>query len=415
VFKPIPCSGWATFNCIWLKTGLCPLFACTEVVAVQPSYTINVQFLRSFFQIIHQIYYVAHRSPITMDYLRGLLYFSLERQRPAALSLSILNKVPVDILLYIMDYLPSESAVAFSLSCMHLKRLLGTQHFLRVTSSTEDTLALLNLLALDLPNHVVCSSCKRLHDMQNLRRYNSATYSAGSTTYQYDSLRFPACVSQDRNNNTWAITNLFGTTAFKMAIKRYHQQPECTKLLKIMSSKAAKTMEMGDYVRQFREECRVVQGCLIHRLQSVYILRKCLSNTPFRREPPSEIICPHIKFRTTEHNIGSGVRRCQECRTEYRIDVKYYDGHGLVIFFTRWKDLGAGPEGEVWTQHLSSRAASLGELFASRVRAQASVGLQNQLEVRPQDGDLSSAFEDSDDSKFDSLLTSENKAELFRF
>jgi hypothetical protein len=314
-----------------------------------------------------------------------------------------------------MDYLPSESAVAFSLSCMHLKRLLGTQNFLRVITSTKDTLALLNLLALDLPNQVVCSACKRLHDMQNLQRYNSATYSAGSTIFQYDSLRFPACVSQDRDNDTYVITKLFGSTAVKMAIKRYHQQPECTKLLKIMSSKAAETIERRHYVQQFREECRIIQGCLIHRLQSVYIPRKCLGTLPFRHDPPFEKICPHIKFRTSEHNIGSGMRRCQECRTEYRIDFKYYDGHGLAMFFTRWKDLGAGPDGEVWTQHLPSRVASLRAAFTGQVRAQTSVELQNQLEVRPQAGDLSSAFEDSDDFKFDSLLTSANKAELFRF
>jgi F-box domain len=356
-----------------------------------------------------------------MDYLRRLLCRSRERQRPAALSASILNKVPVEILVYILDYLPPESAVAFSLSCMHLKYLLGTQHFLRV-ASTEDTLALLNLLALDLPNHVVCSTCKRLHNMENLRRYNSTTCSAGSTTYQYDSLRFPACVSQDRNNNTYTVTNLFGATAFKMAIKRYHQQPECTELLKIMSSKVAETMETKSYVQQFREECRVVQGCLMHRRQSVYISRKCLTTMPFRLGPPSERICPHIKFGISEHNIGSGVRRCQECRTEYCINFKYYDGHGLAMFFTRWKDLGPGPESEVWTQHLlpesevqRSRLASLRALFDPSVRAQTSVGPQTQVEVRPQAGDLSSAFGDSDDFKFDSLLTSRNEAELFRF
>jgi hypothetical protein len=315
-----------------------------------------------------------------------------------------------------MDYLPSESAVAFSLSCMHLKCLLGTQHFLKVTSSTKDTLALLNLLALDLPNHVVCSACKRLHNMENLRKYNGATYSAGSTSYQYASLRLSACVSHDRENNTYAITNLFGTTAFKMAIKRYHQHPECTELLKIMSSKAAKTMEMGEYVRQYREECRVVQGCLMHRLQSVYISRKCLTTTPLRRDLPSEKICPHIKFRKSEYKIGSGLKRCQECRTEYRIDFENYDGHGLAIFFTRWKDLGDGPEGEVWKQHLPPTAlASLRAAFENRDRAQTSMGLQTQIDVRPQDGNLSSAFGDGDDFKFDSLLTSGNKAELFRF
>jgi len=210
----------------------------------------------------------------------------------------------------------------------------------------KDTFALLNLLAFDLPNHIVYYVYKRLYDMQNLRRYNSVTYSAGSTTYQYDSLHFPACVSQDWNNNTYTISNLLGITAPKMAIKKYHQQPECTKLLKVISSKEVKIMETGNYIQLFREECRVFQGCLIHRLQSVHVSRKGLI-TPFRHNLPSEMICLHIKFRTSEHSIGSGVRRCQECRTEYRIDFKHYDGHGLAMFFTRWKDLGARPEGEV--------------------------------------------------------------------
>ena len=349
-----------------------------------------------------------------MDFLRRLFPFFRERQRPAALSLSVLRNVPVEILLYIMDYLPSESAVAFSLSCLHRKCLLGAQHFLNVASSTKDTLAVLNLLALDLPNYVVCSACKRLHSMQNLQRYNSATYSTRKTSLQYYSSPFPACVSQDTDKDTWAITNLFGSTAFKMAMKRYHQNPECTELLKIMSSKETTTIETTNYVRQFKEECRVIQGCLIHRLQSIHISRKLSSTTPFRHDFPSEKICPHIQFRRNKHDIGSGVKRCQKCRTEYRIDFKYYDDHGLAIFFTRWKDLGAGPEDEVWTQHLTPRASlrSLRALFTSR--DQTSLRLQDQLEARPQHKDISSAFEGSDDFKFDSLLITTNKTELFR-
>jgi hypothetical protein len=88
-----------------------------------------------------------------MDYLRRLL--SRSRRRPAALLSSILNRVPLEILVYMMDFLPPESAAAFSLSCMQLKCLLGTQHFLKVASSAKNTLALLGLLALDLPNQVV--------------------------------------------------------------------------------------------------------------------------------------------------------------------------------------------------------------------------------------------------------------------
>ena len=124
---------------------------------------------------------------------------------------------------------------------------------------------------------------------------------------------------------------------------------------------------------------------------------------------------PTYQVRTIWHNIGSGVRRCQKCRTEYRIDSKYYDGHGLAIFFTRWKDLGTEPEGEVWKQHLPPGVASIRALFTSQGLAQTSIELQSQVEARPQDGDLSSPFEDSDEFKFDSLLTSGNKTELFRF
>jgi hypothetical protein len=312
-----------------------------------------------------------------MDYFRRLLSRSRDRRRPAALSSSILNRVPLEILVSIMDFLPSESAVAFSLSCMHLKCLLGTQHFLKVASSSKDTLALLDLLALDLPNQVVCSPCQRLHNMENLRRYNRATYSAGRTCYSYDSLRFPTCVSRDRNSDASMITNLFGTTAFKMAMKRYHQRPKCTELLKIMSSKSAMTMVTGDYVWQFEEECRVVEGCLMHRLQSVYISRKCLFTTPtsFKHNPPSGMICPHIKLGTSMHHIRSGAGRCQKCRTEYRIDFKYYDGQGLVMFFTRWKDLGNGPESEseVWTQHLPPRPMGI---FRPSLGVQTSVAAQ---------------------------------------
>jgi hypothetical protein len=101
--------------------------------------------------------------------------------------------------------------------------------------------------------------------MENLLRYNSVTYGAGSRIYQYDSLRFPACVTQDRYNYTDKITSRFGTTAFKMAVKRYHQRPECTELLKIMSRETVIIMGYGDYLWQFREECRVVQGRLMHR------------------------------------------------------------------------------------------------------------------------------------------------------
>jgi len=286
---------------------------------------------------------------------------------------------------------------------MHLKCLLGTKHFIELASSPEHTLALLELLALDLPNQVVCSACKRLHDMKNIRRYNSAT------AHQYSSFRFPKCVSRDRDNETFAVTSLFGATAFKMAIKRYHQQSDCTEILKVMSSKAAKTTEREEYLRQSREECRVIQGSLIQRKQSVYISRISSTATSMNYDTPSAMICGHIRFTPSQHNASSAIKRCHKCRTEYRVDFKYYDGHGLAIFITTWKDLGTGPDTEVWKQHLPS-------YFLSRLRARILGQLQADVEVWSKDGGPAFAFGNSNhDYRFDELLTVSNKPELFRF
>jgi hypothetical protein len=351
-----------------------------------------------------------------MDYFRRLLSYHRQRQKPAALSSSALDSISLDILLCITDYLPLESAVAFFLSCSHLKHLLGLQQFSKLASSTEHTLALLDLLAIDLPNCIVCVPCRRLHKMENLQRYNSATYSSGSKIRQYDSLRLPVCVAKDRNDDTGRITDLFGATAFKMAIKRHHQQPGYTRLLSIMSNKAAQTVEHGGYVRQSREECRVIRGRLMHRLQNVRISRTCLNGTTFVDDLYPEMICPHIKLRRSMLENRSGIRRCRECRTEYSIDFNYYNSHGRAMFFTRWKDLGPDPENEVWKQHIPPR---MSDLFLSFIQsgfsAQTSMGVQTQVERQSQDREISSAFGDGNDFKFDSWLTPKNKSELLRF
>ncbi len=157
---------------------------------------------------------------------------------------------------------------------------------------------------------------RQLHKMENLQRYNSATYYAGSTIRQYDSLRLPACVAKGRSDDISRITDLFGMTAFKMAIKRYHQQPDCAKLSSIMSKKAVQTVENGGYVRQSREECRVIHGRLMHRLQNVCISRKCSNGTAFVDDLYPEMTCPHIKLRRSMLENRSGIRGCRECRTE---------------------------------------------------------------------------------------------------
>ncbi|KAF7945490.1 hypothetical protein EAE96_010257 [Botrytis aclada] len=321
-----------------------------------------------------------------------------------------------------MGYLPLRSAVVFSLSCLHLKEKLGNEYFLKIGSSIEHTLALLDLIVLDLPNCVACSACNRLHNMENLLRYSCITYSAGSTTRQYDGLRFPACVSQDRGRYSGTVSDLFGSTAVKMALKRARQNPACTELVTMMSSPRARMINLGKYIRQFSEECRIVQGHLMHRMQSVYISDGSEKHTAFRSSfAPKEKICTHIKLspRSFLDAAGFGVMRCGRCPTEYRIDVMHCEGLGWGRFFNRWMDLGSESEGELWSQHLpppeGTQTRRLRDLLEGRVSMNTDKASQVSMEVPPKAGELCSAFEGSKDFKFDSLLTPENRAVFLQF
>ncbi|KAH6713745.1 hypothetical protein BKA61DRAFT_482896 [Leptodontidium sp. MPI-SDFR-AT-0119] len=203
-----------------------------------------------------------------------------------------------------------------------------------------------------------------------------------------------------------------------MAVKRHHQQPECTELLSLMSSERAQTAQSGDYVRQSQEECRVIQGHLMHRLQSVQVSRRSLNGTTFTNDLCPKMICPHMKLRNSIQESKSGIRRCRKCCTEYSIDYTYFDGRGKAIFFTRWKDLGSGPESEVWKQHL--RGDELADLWDGFFRYEAQthivteVEAQAEVEHQPQAGEIALAFGDGDAFEFDSWMTPKNKSELLR-
>ncbi|KAF7914223.1 uncharacterized protein EAF01_000629 [Botrytis porri] len=207
-----------------------------------------------------------------------------------------------------------------------------------------------------------------------------------------------------------------------MALKRAHQNPACTELVTMMSSPSVMMVDWGKYVRQYREECRIVQGHLMHRMQSVFISDGREEHTAFRSPfPPTENICTHIRLSPCSFldAVGSGVMRCEKCPTEYRIDILYCEGLGWGRFFTRWIDLGSELEGELWSRHLPptkrTQTRRWRDLFEGRVSVETDLASQDEMEVPPKAGVLCCAFEGREDFKVDSLLTPDNKTVFLRF
>ncbi|PVH84124.1 hypothetical protein DL98DRAFT_82961 [Cadophora sp. DSE1049] len=273
--------------------------------------------------------------------------------RPDVLSSSPLQKVPFEIFLCITDHLPLESALAFFLSCWNLKVRLGLDRFSKldasVSKSKDNKIAFLELLAIDFPNSIVCVPCKRLHGMENMPRYNFLTHNL----YQ-KSPRTPACVARDKRDATYLVSRLFGATAFKMAIKRHQLQPDCTQILSKMASTTPRTMSDCHHMRQQVEECRVINGHLMHRLQSVRLQDFPTVDRLKGIEP--DTTCPHIDLEPVEEMMqydAPGIKRCDKCRTEFVISYKDYYVFSRAVFLTRWKDLGPSPESDIWKEHVT--------------------------------------------------------------
>ncbi|KAH8589706.1 hypothetical protein B0O99DRAFT_522641 [Bisporella sp. PMI_857] len=199
-----------------------------------------------------------------------------------------------------------------------------------------------------------------------------------------------------------------------MAIKRSLYKPECTELLDAMSSKEVETRVVSNYVQQSKEECRIVNGHLLHRLQSAYTCYHPSIDWQFRDLSSLMHICPHFSFRENIDKIGKGVQRCGKCRTEYSFNIEDHGINAHIILVTKWKDLGTDLECDAWRQHLRFPQRSLSKIRQAFIlHTKSEITEECQVEdVWSEIGDLPSVFGDSDHFQYDSLFTKENKAAL---
>ncbi|CAG8974948.1 hypothetical protein HYALB_00007625 [Hymenoscyphus albidus] len=139
------------------------------------------------------------------------------RYRPLALSTSPLSIFPSDILHEILSHLPTSSAVAFSISCMHFKRLLGNTYIPKLSKSPTEKISLLHLLEKELANHIVCEVCKKLHNLKDAAHF--------LLTHGRSPLETPLCIWDETLNEfhsshiRYRPGLIFSTTLIKMARK----------------------------------------------------------------------------------------------------------------------------------------------------------------------------------------------------
>jgi hypothetical protein len=322
----------------------------------------------------------------------------------------------------ILDCLPSDSAAIFSICCMQIKRHVGDQYLAHL--SEEDTMAVMGLLAQDLPDQVACSICRKLHSMANAERYIPALRFTCRSKFKW----VPCVKASFKETHTdHPISRYFSATLFQMAMKRYHQDPENTQLLKLMSS-ATKITPFPDLREQSRTYFRIIEGSMMNRSQFAYISARPSSIGFNKFWIPFRKICPHLNIVINEAdvyiesswnlcrtchpkvvwslnahlitvdgkiNTSTDLQSCSYCRTEFRIDFKHYQSCGIAIICTWWKDFGDRLEGDDFKRHFNIHD----NLRHPR---------PHPSPVRYEPGDISSTFETGAESKWDSILTEGN-------
>jgi hypothetical protein len=297
----------------------------------------------------------------------------MAKQGPITLEPKLLNKLPLELFLHVIDYLPGSSVLSLSLSCKQVKVLIETYCADRIIGADISTF--LTLLERDLPDQVACSACERLHSMENSMRYIPHGL-------QEEIKRRPNCVSADEEGRPSSfVDGNFSTIVFRMVMKSHAQDSKWTpQLLQTLSRNFAK--EEDEYTKVHKTEYRIVEGSLLMRTQITF-LTTAWWHFPIPKKKAIEFsICSHLNFQSDAFNTesakvtscypvqdsniwttqlahlmgearyeSSAIQRCRYCRTEFQLYIRH-DGPHAKMHHTVWKDLGAGLQDEKWKRHI---------------------------------------------------------------
>jgi len=120
--------------------------------------------------------------------------------------------LPIELLLQIIEQLSAPSAAFFPIYYMKIKLLTRTMYLEHLVSRWDDIYAFLDLIARDLADHVVCSPCQKLDELEDSSRYQQS----------YLRLIITACMC-DNANATTVLTSVinFSSAVLSVAMKHH--------------------------------------------------------------------------------------------------------------------------------------------------------------------------------------------------
>lgn len=317
------------------------------------------------------------------------------------------DTLPLEITQYIANCLPASAAAAFAMCNHYLSQAVGAQYWssLRDPCQSKERERFLQLLDRDLPDHLFCHRCARLHLPK------PAGVNEWGDAKQYRRMRERQCFSEDFK----AMTGHYFSYSFRfehvqMAMKLYHLGLDVKKYLKTL---ACVERSICGFPNLKIFDARIVSDEVITRTQH-WLLWPAGQVIELSQETyPCPQVCAHLESNPYYNNDNrltallqckidhinknqtpcpqcTGLKQCWYCPTEMQIDVKVFEGQGTALVVTKWLAVGAGisPLDPKWRSHLRDEDFQpVREPFPFIV------------------GTIRNAFEQQADFYFESLLT----------
>lgn len=290
-----------------------------------------------------------------------------------ATSLTILEMLPSELIIYMIQFLPLSSTTLFALSCRAASAILGTRYWTRLWAEDQrqQHIDFLLQLSKDLPpDYVPCHHCRVLH----LCTIRYSDHLRTRPLYQYD--RTPCYVAEVRGKISKYLHRYFQFRTFQMAMKQYRLGFDHESWLEFLGCQPTAWRIMQKFPSQFKADARIVDGSLLFCSQRVILIPLGLTIRNLDRYCFN--VCPHIKLMphgaeanlpetaecTLIHQHGlercvrkSGIVTCTACPTEYELRLDECGEYGVAAIITKWMDLGEGQTvlDPRWFSHLSNK------------------------------------------------------------
>jgi hypothetical protein len=258
--------------------------------------------------------------------------------------------LPIELVIYIADFLPPLAAASFALSCRGIRLILGNEHLDPLRRKTFNKTPLLDML-LD-PE---CECCLLHHRCLEVRHRNMI---------RVRDARIPSMVTDEENAVSLYLGKQFHDITFRSVTVLHRRGIHCSKLLCLLSGLDTTYLPGVNY--QKVSICRIASGHLLFRHQNWILYR----DRKIRDLPPPDsiqlIAYPHVTMfhdfvankvaRRTRHLqdilnntdnklvciVCEGLSQCHVCPVGFQIDTKDFSTKGIAVVITRWLDLGDG-------------------------------------------------------------------------